>query len=384
MANRDSGDKFPLWLNPNGQWCKKHRGKPYYFGTDKDAALKRYVQEWDDIVAGKVRRPKAEAVRLADAVNEFLNAKRLRVKSGELAGRTWAEYHRACETAVDTFGADRDIADLRPTDFATLRAKAAETLGPVALSKFITLVRSMFAYAYDAELIPAPVRYGEQFDKPPKRVIRLQRAANGEKLIPAADVWKLLNGADTQVRAMILLGINCGYGQKDCSDLQRRALETRPGWIEAPRAKTGIARRCPLWPETVEALAAVQAARPEPRNEDDSDCVFLTMFGNRWCRYRDKGPEKRGVALDAVAYEFRKLAKRVGVKVPGRGGPYTLRHTFRTVADEVKDQPAAGLIMGHADQDISSYYRESISNERLTAITDHVREWLMNAKPKPS
>jgi hypothetical protein len=46
MAKRKPSDKFPLWLHPIGQWCKKHQGKPYYFGTDKDAALKRYREEW--------------------------------------------------------------------------------------------------------------------------------------------------------------------------------------------------------------------------------------------------------------------------------------------------------------------------------------------------
>ena len=57
-------------------------------------------------------------------------------------------------------------------------------------------------------------------------------------------------------------------------------------------------------------------------------------------------------------------------------GFYTLRHTFRTVADEAKDQPAADYIMGHEIPHMSTVYRERISDERLKAVTDHVRGWL--------
>ena len=36
-------DKFPLTLHPTGQYCKKIKGKIYYFGTDKKQALERYL-----------------------------------------------------------------------------------------------------------------------------------------------------------------------------------------------------------------------------------------------------------------------------------------------------------------------------------------------------
>jgi len=38
-------DKFPLTLHPTGQYCKKIKGKIYYFGTEKKQALKRYLDQ---------------------------------------------------------------------------------------------------------------------------------------------------------------------------------------------------------------------------------------------------------------------------------------------------------------------------------------------------
>ena len=38
-------DKFPLTLHPTGQYCKKIKGKLYYFGTDKKLSLRRYLEQ---------------------------------------------------------------------------------------------------------------------------------------------------------------------------------------------------------------------------------------------------------------------------------------------------------------------------------------------------
>jgi hypothetical protein len=38
-------DKFPLTLHPTGQFCKKIKGKLYYFGSDKKLALQRYLEQ---------------------------------------------------------------------------------------------------------------------------------------------------------------------------------------------------------------------------------------------------------------------------------------------------------------------------------------------------
>jgi integrase len=77
-----------------------------------------------------------------------------------------------------------------------------------------------------------------------------------------------------------------------------------------------------------------------------------------------------------LAKEFGKLLR--ALKINGRTGLgfYTLRHTFRTIADEAKDQPAIDYIMGHEVPHMSAVYRETISDARLKAITDHVHAWL--------
>ena len=75
---------------------------------------------------------------------------------------------------------------------------------------------------------------------------------------------------------MILLGINCGMGNPRLRFAAPAAVNLAGGWVNFPRPKTGIDRRCPLWTETVEALKAAIADRPKPKDKDDADAVFMT------------------------------------------------------------------------------------------------------------
>jgi len=57
-------DKFPLILHKTGQYCKKIRGKLYYFGADKGRALERYLEQAAYLHAGKVPRPRSDSDNL--------------------------------------------------------------------------------------------------------------------------------------------------------------------------------------------------------------------------------------------------------------------------------------------------------------------------------
>lgn len=139
-------------------------------------------------------------------------------------------------------------------------------------------------------------------------------------------------------------------------------------------------RLCCLWPETVTALKAVHANRPAPLDPEDDELVFLTEFGRPWVRYHDRGDDRRGVPIDAVGPEFRKLAKRTQVKMPGSSD--TLRHVFRTVCDPVPDRVAIDTVMGHVDDSVASFYRHEVGDVRIKAVTGHVRAWFLSGRKK--
>jgi integrase len=370
--------EFPLFPHAAGVWAKKIRGKLHYFGPwdDPDAALKKYLAEKDDLHAGRKPRPDAEAVTVKELANRFLNAKKALMAEGRLSPLTWGDYKTACDDVVAAFGKTRVVADLRPDDFADLRKRLAKKWGLQRLCKTIQFVRCVFKYAFEAEMIDRPVRFGPDFKRPSKKDFRLHKAKQGVKLFTAEEVRKLLDAAGPQLRAMLLLGINCGFGNSDCGNLPLSAVDVAGGFIDFPRPKTGIPRRCPLWPETVAAIEAALAKRPEPKKAEHAGLVFLTRCGDSWHTGTTDGPLSR---------EAGKLLRKLHINGRKGLGFYTLRHTFRTVADDAKDQPAADFIMGHESPHMSTHYREKISDERLRAVTDQVHDWLFpTAKEAPA
>ena len=75
-------DKFPLTLHATGQYCKKIKGKLYYFGSDKGSALARYLEEAAYLHLGKKTRLKStgDSVSLKMLCNLYLDHQNSRTR----------------------------------------------------------------------------------------------------------------------------------------------------------------------------------------------------------------------------------------------------------------------------------------------------------------
>jgi len=363
-------------------------------------ALALYKAQADDLHAGRTPRMKKadEGPTLGDLCNRFLTAKLRQQTAGEITPRMFNEYKGTTDLLVATFGKDRLIDDIASDDFETLRDEMTKRWGPVRLGNEVQKVRTVFKYGYDAGLLDKPIRYGPQFKKPSASVLRRHRAKNGEKMLEVAELRRILDALDGKemenggtdektgeptkvtmepnpvLRAMVLLGVNCAFNNKDCADLPRTALDLDGGWIDFPRPKTGVSRRCPLWPETVTALREAIAHRPKPRQDAAEGLVFVTARGRAWLSQGTANP---------VSVTVRDLMKAVGVHHEGIGFA-TLRHVFRTIADGTRDQVAVNHIMGHWDPTMRAVYRERIEDTRLRAVAEHVRAWLFSPATEKS
>jgi integrase len=187
-----------------------------------------------------------------------------------------------------------------------------------------------------------------------------------------SEIKLLLDAAGPQLKAMILLGINVGFGNTDCASLPLSAIDLEAGWVSYARPKTGVDRRAKLWDETVDALREVLARRKEPKDEAHAGLVFITKPGGCWAKDTCDNP---------VTKEFAKLLKETGLVQRGRNF-YALRHVFRTIADGCRDFPAIDRVMGHCDESMADRYRERIDDTRLEAVATHVHAWLYPAEKK--
>lgn len=375
---------FPLTAHPNGQWCKKIRGKVHFFGiwANPEAALTNYNRQAADLHEGRDPRPAAvqDVPSVKDLANAYLAAQKEKCSRGLIDARWFDDCLSILKAFTTGIGKSRRWDDLRPSDFAKYRLRLYDKYGVCSIERHITVIRSMFKHAYDADLIDRPVKLGQQFARPTAKEKRQSRnqheREHGKRLFTPEQVLRLYSKADDQMKAMILLGINGGFGNNDCATLPIAAVDLDKSIIDYERPKTAVQRVVPLWPETVAALQTVlHRARPKASKAEYRTLVFLTLFGNPWSR-NSVGTTDEGEAKvhrqQAISAEFHKLLKMLHLHRDGLGF-YALRHTFRTWADEVKDQHAVHRIMGHTIPGMSGIYVEEISLDRLRAVVNHVR-----------
>jgi len=363
---------YPLFPHGSGQWARKIRGKLFYFGSwkDPDSALKYYLEVKDDLLAGRRPRPRgSDELTVANLCDLFLGSRERRVETGDLERRTFKEYRTEAKRIVAELGRTTVVEQLRPEDFAELRAKLGKGVNPKTLEGRITRVRAIFNYADKNGLLERPLSriWGTEFAKPSRKALKIVRREN-PKSLSAGEIWQLLNVAGAQISAMLWLGINCGFGNTDVARLKLSNLNLEGGWLNLHRSKTGTDRRCPLWPETIAALKAAIKARQTPKRPEDSELVFVTKYGQGW-------------GSSSLSSEIEKLREKAGIKGKGKGF-YALRHMFQTVGEQTKHFVAVEAIMGRADESIASHYREFITDESFLEVSNHVRKWLLAGKPK--
>lgn len=342
----------------NGQWCKKIRGKLHYFGADPRDALARWREIGEALMEGRQPEPvTSEGVTVRELVNVYLDHKRKRHQAGRLHRRTYDDYVAVGKMVIKAFGSDRRVDDLRPLDFT--RFADSLNLGDVRRGNVINMTRMIFNWGDDHGLIER-VRFGGGF--------RRQAGKGGGravKLFEPVQVRQMIDHAPSdQMRAMILLGINCGFGNTDCAALPLDAVNLDAGTVLFARPKTGVERPAiPLWPETLASLRTAIDGRPRSAAAEHDGLVFLTRLGQPWIR-----PPR----TDAISAEFTKLLKALGNHQQGVSF-YTLRRTFRTWADASGDQRACDAIMGHRTPGMGTTYVQRIEGERIAHVVKLVR-----------
>lgn len=364
--------EFPLFAHLSGQWCKKIKGKMRYFGVwaDPDAALKTYLDEVDDLHAG--RDPsRTDQATVADACNSYLESSLIDVEAGKIRQATWDERLATCQMMTKTLGRLVALESLTPADFDKLRLHLSKTCGPTRFTNEVHRVRSVLKYAFETGLVSRPVLVGPKFKGASKAERRKEKNSRPSRMFTADQCCQLIDAAPQPLKTFILLGLNCGFGNKDIADLPCSAIDLEKGWINYPRPKTHVDRKCPLWPATIQALRQCLENRKDPIDPTHLHLAFLTAQRRPW-RNMENGTDSIGLA-------FGKLLRKLGMKQDGVNF-YALRHCFQTIGESGGDQLAVKQIMGHVDESISATYREAVHEPRLQAVALLVRKWLLCAR----
>lgn len=299
---------------------------------------------------------------VAELFNSRVAVKQAAADVGAIGHRVVGDYADAGQRLVDVLGKPVLAARMGPGQFSAF-AGAIAKYSPSRRKKLVDVVKGVFKWAVAGGIIPGPVDFGPDLKPPRKSELRIAKAKRGSLEYKPAEIHKLLGKATRDLKAAILLALNGGVGNQDIASFPRDAVDG--DWIKFPRGKTGVDRLFKCWPETMAAIEAV------PRRHD---VLLLVNPENALPWINESGRSHN----DRLAVAFKALCVAADVR---NLGFYSLRRTHRTVADEVGDQRAAAVVMGHDVGDIGGIYVQRISPERLIAITDHVRRRLLIPSP---
>lgn len=386
-------EEYPLTVHPAGYYSKKIRGRVHYFGRwdqGPEAAEQAYRERKEDLEAG--RTPKADEPQgytVRDLLNEYRSHKKRMWELDRITGRTYFDCVATCDFLFASLRKERLVTDLRPDDFSKLydvlaaKKREGRAKSAVVLGNWVGKIKQVFKFAVDqGKIVRAPV-YGVEFSKPPASTVEKQKRAlteeEGERTFSRDEVLAMLHATEQPLKAMILLGINCGLGNSDIGHLRTShiKLEDDGGWLDFPRPKTEQPRRGWLWPETVAALKDWLAKRPEPEDSAHARVIFITKYGKPW--HEDHtSKDKRHV--NPLSGEMAKLLK--SIKINGQRGFYVLRSTYRTQAAASLDTEAVFYTMGHSLPGMAKTYVKNVHDERLQKVARTVREWLWPPEPE--
>jgi integrase len=346
-------ERFPAKPRGDGRFQKRINGTLYYFGSNGDrvAAIAEYERAKHRLYAQVGARPTEtralQTASIRDIANRFLFDRK-----PELAGITYKQYRFALVRLARFCGVNTPWSALTADDFTRFKRTYANLSG-YSFNRDRAAIIAMFNYASDQDWIDRPPKYGRGFEKVSRAALRTDEVP---QIATPDDLAAMLCAASRQVYAMMLLAVNGGFGPADLRALEWRMIDFDSGTITDRRAKTKIRRRVTIWPETIHALKRLKRWEGWP-------FVFRTRHGNRW-------------SSSEISHQVKVAIDKSGVSLPKRSGLYLLRHTFATLANEVRDGDANKAIMGRRLTGLDDVYVATVFDPRLRAVTDHVRERL--------
>ena len=351
-------DKFPLTLHPTGQYCKKIKGKIRYFGKDKKKALEKYLAQSTYLHGAqslfqKISNGKMTLKQLCDL---YLRYQHSRVLVGDMTAKHYNDSKYSLDRLMAFLGPGCRIENISTLDLQNYKRKLQSSYPSIDRQNLhIGLMKAMFHWARKNDVLES-IPNIDAISK--DRVVHKEKYTFNKK-----QIRKLLSTADVKMKAMIWLGLNCGFGCTDCSRLQWKDIDFNNSRVNLARNKTKIGRNLPLWPETIQALKEV------PRS---GTLVFTISDGHPWIQTtatRNDSGEPKYICDNRISTKFSRLMKKVRIQTPKGTGFYTLRRTAATMAARSGDPFAVQRLLGHVDLTMATRYVQDVSEQ-----TDRVIE----------
>lgn len=143
-------DKFPLTRHPTGQYCKKIRGRMYYFGFDKQQALERYLDQATYLHGGQnlIYDSSNGNMSLIELCDLYLQYQHSKVLANNLSPKHHNDQISSLNKLMSFLGQSRKIKNISTLDLQNYKRKLQSTYGSVDRQNLHkSIMKAMFQWA---------------------------------------------------------------------------------------------------------------------------------------------------------------------------------------------------------------------------------------------
>jgi len=230
------------------QYYVTRGGRRIYLGADEDNALDKYHRLSLGIEPVQAQPVPLNKITAKELANRFLAVQQANWQNPETTLKSYKDW-------LGRFLRDHPrlwVADFTVEKFAVWKLSLKERdYSPESINHYLGAVRAMLTFAEDTGIIEKAPKL-----KRVKNETRVKTAANTKPLYTLDELHALLSSAGLQMKTMILLALNCGFGPKDMRDLTWNHIDDKR--VTLPRSKTGICQTYLMWSEARTLLEEVR------------------------------------------------------------------------------------------------------------------------------
>jgi integrase len=369
------------WWGPRKCWRKFRNGQTFYLKGDSSGQPTRASAEMAvaDLLArckgtaapaalptapgvsGPNSQPTTSAAQLdvGAAVEAYIAYERQRYQTQQISLSSW-EQTRYLSSGFKYFCYRQRYSQITSVELLAYRDNllglmAENRLTVASLRHQFRNTKALISWLAENEYLPQlPRNFNSVFKyRVPKNKVK----GNGEIKIYAVDELNaLFNVAPDRTKLFMLLGLNCGMGAKDISDLQQADFDGQR--IERGRSKTGVKGSWLLWGETKRLLEQEKESTGERlllhvvRGTGGQKAPLVRqMISKRKILLLDNDRKPTGqysseefvTTKNAVLDAFMFVCKKAKIN----GNFYRFRATAANMVKELSDSETAQLYLAH-------------------------------------
>ena len=147
LKRKRRSDKFPLTRHPSGQYCKKIKGKMYYFGSDKKEALQRYLDQATYLHGhqNNVQKSTGDGMTLKQLCDMYLKYQYSKLQANDLTANHHHEQVGSLKKLIAFLGPNVHINDVSTLHFQNYKRRIQKSgVSVYRLNLHISILKALF------------------------------------------------------------------------------------------------------------------------------------------------------------------------------------------------------------------------------------------------